>query len=147
LSGSITLTNIIQHSTRADFPWSRSFAFGKYSIDDAYTHQVSWPGRLPWGAIYSGSWGASKVVGPNVPIWSFHLYTFCMLPDCRIETHTSFILAGALDEVLFGSPERAREVLQASGHNYFLFSKETSPRLGITDFVTRSPFGYPLDGR
>jgi hypothetical protein len=72
-----------------------------------------------------------------------------MLLDCRIETHTSFILAGALDEVLFGSPERAREVLQASGHNYFLFSKEIGlhPGLGIADFVTRSPFGYPLDGR
>jgi hypothetical protein len=121
------------------------FASGKYSIDDAYTHQLPWPGRLPWGAIYSGSRGAYNVVGPGVPVWSFHVHTYCMLPNCRIQQHNAFILARDLDEVLFGSPERAREVLQASGHNYFLFSKEIglNTGLGVTDFVTRAPLFDP----
>jgi len=121
-----------------------SFASGVYSIDNAYADERAWH-SLPWGGIYPGSRGAYQVVGPNVPIWTFHIHTYCMLPDCWMEQHPAFILTGALDEVLFGRPEHARDVLKASGHNFFLFSKEIGLEkgLGVTDFLTRSPLFTP----
>ena len=116
-----------------------SFAFGRMSIDQAYTEQTAWPGRLPWAAIYPGARGAYNAVGPNTPIWSFHVHAYCMLPDCRMQYETSFVLSPDPDEVLFGNPEQAREVLKASGHDYFLFSRE----LSLTDFILRAPLFAP----
>lgn len=135
-------------ATWATFPSGRllpilsnaaSFALGRLSIDQAYVDQTAWPGRLPWGAIYPGARGAYNVVGPNVPIWSFQVHAYCMLPDCRVEYEPAFVLSRDLDEVLFGSPEQARDALKASGHNYFLFSRE----LSLTDFIVRAPLFAP----
>jgi hypothetical protein len=115
------------------------FAKGTYSIDNAYTAQDGWPGRLPWGAIYPGARGAYAVVGPHTPVWTFHIHTYCMLPDCRFQHHAPFIMAGDLDRVLFGTPEEGMKILQAAGHNYFLFSRE----LPMNDWITLAPLFSP----
>jgi hypothetical protein len=113
------------------------FAFGTISIDTAYTLQTGWPNH-PSGSIYPGARGAYAVVGGGVPIWSLHLTSYCMLPDCNVETYDSFALPG-WDEVMFGSPADGRRALQASRHNYFLFSRE----LPLDDYLPLSPLFSP----
>jgi hypothetical protein len=119
------------------------FARGSESIDAAYSLQAGWPGRLPWGAIYPGARGAYAVVGPHVPIWSMHMHSYCMLPDCQVETHSAFTIGKDWDRLMFGSPEEGRQELQEAGLNYFLFSRELSEKFGIVDTLPRSPLFAP----
>jgi len=113
------------------------YAAGAMSIDTAYTLQPSHP-LYPLNGIYSGARGAYAVVGPGTPIWSFHIHSYCMLPDCRVESWISFLLPHDRD-VMFGSPAVAQRALQASGLNYFLFSRE----LPIFDPLPLSPLFSP----
>jgi hypothetical protein len=115
------------------------FARGAYSIDDGYTNQQGWAGRLPFGGIYPGARGAYATVGPHTPIWTLHIHSYCMLPDCRMEAYSSFIMASRWDRVMFGSAEEGRRILQAAGINYFFFSKE----LEIRDPLPGSPLFSP----
>ncbi len=98
------------------------FAVGAISIDAAYTLQ---PFKYPLAenAIYPGARGAYSVVGPDVPIWSLHHDAYCMLPGCRMESFREFVMPHWQD-IMFGTPEQAREALQASNHNYFLFARD-----------------------
>jgi hypothetical protein len=100
------------------------FVSGRNSIDGAYTTQYG----PPWTAIYAGARGAYGVVGPGTPIWSFHIHTYCMLPDCLIETFMSFLMTRHWDHVMFGTPDEAKQLLQAAHFNYFLFSREDEIR-------------------
>src|SRR5262249_5071605 len=77
--------------------------------------------------------------GPRTRIWSLHATSFCMLPDCRIETVDAFTLGTRWEKVIFGSPEEARASLQGAGQNYFLFSSE----LRVDDYLPRSPLFSP----
>ena len=115
------------------------FASGAMSIDDAYTRPTTWSFHSPWGAIYPGSRGAYAIVGPHTPIWTMHIHSYCMLPDCIMEAFMSFNMTKRWDRIMFGSPEEAREILQAAGINYFLFSSE----LTITDPIPRSRLFSP----
>lgn len=119
------------------------FAKGAYSIDQAYTSPF--PGRLPWGAIYPGARGAYSVVGPHTPIWSMHAHSYCMLPDCRMETFPAFIMGRDWDRLMFGSAEEGRSALQSAGLNYFLFSRELADHLGIVDVLPRSALFSPAN--
>jgi hypothetical protein len=116
---------------------SAQFAVGSISIDAAYTLQ---PFKYPLAenAIYPGARGAFAVVGPNTPIWSFHHDAYCMLPGCQMESFREFVLP-RWQEVMFGNPEQAREALQASDHNYFLFSRD----LPLHDPLPLSPLFSP----
>jgi hypothetical protein len=100
------------------------FAIGSTSIDDAYVRPASWSFHSPWGAIYPAARATYKIVGPHTPIWSLHVHTYCMLPDCRIEGFMSFNMTKRWDRVMFGSAEEARQTLQRAGINFFLFSSE-----------------------
>jgi hypothetical protein len=115
------------------------FAIGTYSIDQAYQSQFGPPPRTTWSAIYPGARGAYEVVGPGTRIWSFHVHTYCMLPDCRIETFHSFLMTLRGDQVLFGTAEEATRVLQDSGLNYFLFTSES----GLFDPLPLSALFHP----
>ena len=99
---------------------------------------------MPWGAIYPAARKAYAIVGRHTPIWSLHFHSYCMLPDCRIETYMSFSMTRRWDRVMFGSAEEARQVLQRAGINYFLFSRELGiPGLGITDPLPLSDLFSP----
>jgi hypothetical protein len=130
LAGDIYPTQTLRALGRA-----LGFASGRYSIDNAYTMQY---GRVQSG-IYPGSRGAYQGVGPDTPIWSFHVHTYCMLPDCKVETYFSFIMTRDWDRVMFGQPEEAKRALQAANLNYFLFTREDS----ITDPLPLSPLFTP----
>jgi hypothetical protein len=119
-------------------PRAWHFAIGTYSLDTAYTLQTGWPDK-PWGAIYPGARGAFTIVGPHTPIWSLHVTSYCMLPDCRIEGSMSFKVGAGWDRLMFGTPEQGREVLHAAGIDYFLFSRE----LPVQDYLTLSPLLQP----
>jgi hypothetical protein len=119
---------------RMFLPSAIRYAVGAISIDAAYSVQP----YLPPTGIYDGARGAYAVVDPGTPIWSFHIHSYCMLPGCLVESYNSFIIP-RWDEVMFGSPEDARSALQASGHNYFLFSRE----LRLVDTLPLSPLFAP----
>jgi hypothetical protein len=68
-----------------------------------------------------------------------NIQAYCMLPDCRIETVTSFTPGTGYLDIAFGSPETARAALQASNHNFFLISK----KLPVEDFLLRTPLFSP----
>jgi hypothetical protein len=121
------------------------FASGAYSIDHAYVTQDSWPGRLPWGGIYPGARGAYSIVGPFTRIWSMHSHSYCMLPDCRMETYPAFVMGRDWDRLMFGTAEDGREGLQSAGLNYFLFSRELASNLGIVDILPRSELFSPAN--
>ena len=69
-----------------------------------------------------------------------HVHSYCMLPDCRIETHpTAFIMTPDWDRLMFGTPEEGRQALQTSRIDYFLFSTE----LLLYDPLPLSPLFAP----
>jgi hypothetical protein len=123
---------------------SMAYATGMRSIDDAYVRRGSWGYHLPWGAIYPGSRAAYAIVGPHTPIWSLHVHSYCMLPDCQMESFISFNMTGNWYRVMFGSAEEAKKTLQRAGINYFLYSRELAgPGLGITDLLPLSKLFSP----
>jgi hypothetical protein len=119
-------------------PRALLFATGGYSLDTAYTLQTGWPDK-PWGAIYPGARSAFAIVGPHTPIWSMHVTSYCMLPDCRIEGFMSFKIGAGWDRLMFATPEQGQEVLHAAGIDYFLFSRE----LPVQDYLPLSPLFRP----
>jgi hypothetical protein len=97
------------------------FAIGWYSIDRAYTTQEGWPARRPWGGIHPAARAAYAIAGPHRRVLSMHSESYCMLPDCLVETWPAFALPD-WDRLMFGPPEEGRSVLCAAGIDYFLFS-------------------------
>ncbi len=115
------------------------FAVGVYSIDKAYTTQKGWPARPRYGAIYPGARGAYEAVGPKTRIWSMHTFSYCMLPDCRMESWPSYAMTPDWDRLMFGSAEEGRAALQNAQLDYFLFSAE----LYLEDPLPLSPLFAP----
>jgi hypothetical protein len=104
------------------------FISGRYSIYDAYVEQAVWPTRMPFGAIYPGSVSVWERVGRGTRVWSFHVHSYCMLPDCRLESNGSFLMSPHLFDIMFGPPDKARDILQREGLNYFFISRELAIR-------------------
>lgn len=142
----LTIASATHASRRIDAVLANAwrFATGGLSMDGAYSRQEGWPWQTPTGgqaggAIYAGARGAYGVVGPRTPIWSLHGQTYCMLPDCRMETFMSFIMVRRWDRVMLGTPEEARAILQSAGKNHFLVSHE----IPIIDPLPLSPLFAP----
>jgi hypothetical protein len=104
------------------------FVSGRYSIDTAYSTQYGPPPRQEWSAIYAGARGSYGVVGPGTPIWSFHIHTYCMLPDCLVESYPSFLMTHHWERVMFGTPDEAEQTLHTAHLDYFLFTREDDIR-------------------
>jgi hypothetical protein len=101
------------------------FAVGKYSLAEAYSHShQEMLGAFPFGGINPGALTAMRQLPPETRIWSTSTFSYCAAPGCRIESVVSFRMSPRLNEVLNGSPEQSRNILQQEGLNYFLFSKE-----------------------
>lgn len=116
---------------------SIKFVTGGMSIASSYSNQSAWPGRLPWGGIYPAARKAHEFVPSGERLWSFHIHSYCMAPDCRVETYQSYKLGAAWRPALFGSMDESKAALKAAGLNYFLISTE----LGIADPLALSaPF-------
>jgi hypothetical protein len=104
------------------------FAGGQYSIYDGYKDQAGWPARMPWGAVHPGMLTAWREFGPGTRIWSFYVWSYCMLPNCRVEGFQSFSVSPHAPEVFFGPPEQAKKILQDEGLNYFFVSWDMMDR-------------------
>lgn len=98
------------------------FAGGQYSIYDAYRDQAGWPGLPNGTAIYPAMYEAWKKVGPGKRIWSFHILSYCMLPGCHVESLLSSSMSKHREEILFGPPEKAAQLLRREGLDYFFIS-------------------------
>jgi hypothetical protein len=97
------------------------FFFGHFSLADAYARADS---GYPFGAINPDALKAARQLPYGTAIWSTNVDSYCMVPGCLIESSVSFRMSGRLDEILGGSPELAKQRLQESGLNYFLFMKD-----------------------
>jgi hypothetical protein len=117
------------------------FATGQYSLADGYRNQQGWPGRKPWGGIYPGALKAWAQLPPNTRIWSMHENSYCMLPDCRMETYPSYRLSKHSRLIFYGGPKAAKECLKKEGLNYFFFSHS----LSLTDPIPLAPLFSPRE--
>ena len=99
------------------------FLVGRYSLADAYSHQDA---GLPFGGINPRTLAAWRQVEPGAAIWSTNIDSYCMVPGCWIESVVSFKMSGQLDEILTAPPERAKQLLQEAGLNYFIVSQESA---------------------
>jgi hypothetical protein len=88
---------------------------------------------------YPGARGAYATVGPHTPIWSLHLDTYCMMPDCKVMNFLYFIMTPSWGHLMWGTPEEGRAALRVAGLNYFLYSRE----LQILDPLPLSPLFSP----
>jgi hypothetical protein len=98
------------------------FAGGRYSVYDAYRDQAGWPALVNSTAIYPGMYEAWKKIGPGKRIWSFHIFSYCMLPGCHVESMLASSMTKYRAEIMFGPPENAEQILRREGLNYFFVS-------------------------
>jgi hypothetical protein len=103
-----------------------SFLSGRYSLASAFSRKPLGflSSGFDFGGIEPGTLTASRQLPPDTPIWSTNVDSYCMVPHCVVESSISYRMSPRMDEVLGGSPELARQLLQEAGLNYFLFSKE-----------------------
>ena len=99
-----------------------SFATGSYSLSDAYSHQIS---GLPFGGINPSAYAAMQQVPLGSRVWSTNVDSYCMAPNCQVESTISFKLSSNLNEILSGKPAEAKAILQREGLNYFIVSKNS----------------------
>jgi hypothetical protein len=117
------ITVIVQQSVTPMLRNALQLASGRFSLKEAYQHQEGWP-VLPWGAIYPGVVEPWRIAGPGTRIWSFHIWSYCMLPDCNMQEFISERFSRSWQTVLFGQPEQGINALRSEGLNYFFFSAE-----------------------
>lgn len=117
-----------------------SFALGKFSIDDAYSNQRALPAdAYAEGVIHPAAREVYKIVGPNTRVWAFTPYDYCLLPNCRIETHISYRMTKDPHTVFYTNAMKAKKVLQAEGLNYFLITTSLDIRDPLPDTELFSP--------
>jgi hypothetical protein len=137
----ISMQNVLGHYGNVvaiAFNAKRLFT-GAYSLKDAYQNQQGWPGRSAWGGIYPGVITPWRMLPPKTPVWSFHIHSYCMLPDCEMRSLVSFRFSPSWQTVLFGPADEAKRKLQEERLNYFFFSD----KLPISDLVMASPLFSP----
>jgi hypothetical protein len=94
---------------------------GRFSLAEASAHASS---PYAFGSINPGALAAARKLPSGTRIWSTNVDSYCMAPDCLIESAVSFKMSGRLDEILGGHPDLAKHLLQDAGLNYFLFMKD-----------------------
>ena len=116
-----------------NYDWSRmalastryaiKFLVGDFSLAEAYSHQARRDGAA-YGAIHPGTLEAARHAGFGVRIWSMHIHSYCMAPECRIESVVSFKMSRHYNDILNGAPDKAEALLKKEGLNFFLVSKD-----------------------
>jgi hypothetical protein len=112
-----------RHRAARDSDNALRFLVGGYSLAEAYSRQDVGP---PYGGINPRTLAASRQVEPGTPIWSTSIeYSYCVAPGCWVESVYSFKLSGRLDEIVTATPDRAKQLLQEAGLNYFLVASDS----------------------
>ena len=112
--------NWFNRSMHASINGLRFFS-GQYSLADAYSRQDD---GSSFGGINPEAFAAWQHAAPPAPIWATNVASFCMVPDCKVESVVSFELSPFFDEIFTASPEAEKKLLQNAGINYFLFLKD-----------------------
>ena len=112
--------NWFEHSYQVTASSLRLFS-GQYSLADAYQNQLT---GHPFGGLHLGTWNAVQHAPPKARIWSTTVVSYCMAPDCQIESVISFKFSSRVNEILTATPARAAQILKEEGLNYFLFLSE-----------------------
>ncbi len=109
-----------------EYQHCRNFALGRSSLGEAFAYR---------NAIFPPAVAIRTVVGHDTRVYTFNLNNYCTAPGCELESFVSFALHRDWHEIMFESPERARELLKKQGLNYFLidFNKE------VLDIIHYSP--------
>jgi len=85
-----------------------------------------------------------KIVGRNTPIYSFHVHSYCMLPDCRVLEWMSTRTFPHFETLLLGTNDEAIAEIKSTGIKYFFYSKELGVKgLGITTPIVAAPIFAP----
>ncbi len=108
------------------------FLSSKISLAEAYSKQLL---GFPFGGIHPGTWQAMQQVPRGERVWSTTVVSYCMAPECQVESFISFKFSSRMNEILNGTPEIAKNILQQEGLNYFLFLSEYP----LCDFLPYSP--------
>ena len=119
-----TLNADYRKSFRLTVADAASFVGGRFSIYDAYVHQMGWPGRSPDGAIRPWALAVWRHLGPETRFWTFGVHTYCMLPGCVPESMYSFRMSPRSLDILFGPADQAKAIFQQEGLNYFLIEMD-----------------------
>jgi len=116
------------------------YSAGIMSMDDAYAQRSVGGSVALSGGIYPGVRGAYAIVGPHMPMLSLNSEAFCLLPDCKLTTFALILIPG-IEQLLWGTPDEGRALLQAAGLNYFLLSRQlgTARPLPLSDSPLFSP--------
>ena len=115
---------------------------GRFSLKEAYQNQQGWAGKFPWGGVYPGMEAAWRIVGPGVPIFSFNIHSYCMLPDCEVRMVFTHRLGKRWETpylVYDFDAAQAERALSADGIDYFFISKELSLVSGMVVTPLFSP--------
>jgi len=83
---------------------------GAFSLLDAYQNRPL-PAH-PWGGIYPGIVEPWRIAGPGTRIWSFHISTYCMLPECNVQSFMSVRLSPSWQTILFGPADAGIKALK-----------------------------------
>jgi hypothetical protein len=105
---------------------------------------------MSWGAIYPGVLQPWRIAGPGTRIWTFHIWSYCMLPDCNMQQFVSERFSSSWQTVLFSQPEQGINALKSEGLNYFFFSAElpmTNDPLAISPIFSPDEIGKHLGVR
>jgi len=98
------------------------FMRGHYSLFTAYKNL---PWGLSFGGVNPGAYAAFKQAPKGARIWSTNVDSYCMVPDCIIESVISFKLSSNVNEILNGPPEVAKKILKNEKLNYFIVSNNS----------------------
>jgi hypothetical protein len=120
---------------------SLRFAIGMRSFAEAYGQPLlgRQAGGFNFGGINPDALAAAQQLPPGTRIWSTNIDSYCMAPGCHIESVMSFSTSPRLDQIMGGTPEQARDLLQHTGLNYFLFSSDRR----LLDMLPYSPLFQP----
>jgi hypothetical protein len=95
-----------------EFRFCRDFTLGRTSLADGYGYRQH--------AVYPPAVAMRRLIGPEARVYTFNQNNYSMAPGCELESFVSFALGTDWHEIMFEPPERARELLQKQGLNYFL---------------------------
>jgi hypothetical protein len=120
-----------------------SFLAGRTSLKEAY-QRPGWPGRYSWGGIYPAMEQVWRIVGRGTPVYSLHVQSYCMLPDCRVLRWMDTRTVPDFGAVLFGTPDQAVAAIKQAGIDYFFYSTELAePPQAISSPIILSPIFAP----
>jgi hypothetical protein len=104
------------------------FALGRESVASNF-------GAREPAAVYGPAIRATSNLPAGSRVYSLNCYGYCVASNYELESFVSFALGKHWHDAMFEPPERAREVLQQQGLNYFFIDVKSH----VIDIIQYSP--------